>query len=561
MHDFVRDWVLPETAGQGVGYALLANAGGPLEVNVMVSHSWNENVVEFLEALERSVSGTDVMFICALGLFQNGDGSGPTIAEQLGTTAEESPFSRVLEHISRVGRARGWRWRQGRFLQVLPTWLFIVAMTLYSVPLVAERCLPYRAQCLHLDSAVIWHGFLASRDKDAPAAPAMEELTAASKACWLASLAIGAIALLCKLGLRCVRLYTGRMVAVPNRQDDLYSRLWCVYEIFTSTTKQVPVELAWTMASAGICSCREATCTEPADQRRICLEIAEWGLTGTGYADHGFEMVDYVIAKTTRSARWAFVHKLSRWGLMIGLLNLQLVCAMSSSRSDQLLTLAVLPLVLVAVGTLGYRVASHKQGYLSCCQVWLSSAVLALLSLAALAVIITFIDPAGVGPGSRHVPWASSHPVLYHGGIMVFITGVFLPCVLFCRCKLVRSLLRFVVAPGLALPFILFLWHSLFGGTEATFGVFDREAVVGVVLSVIEKVVMFSFLVMLWLGADRFGVRVRCNPPRGKALIERMSVLGQEGHRLGTSAAQSAASAAQSAAHALGWERGEENPT
>mmetsp|Transcript_148344 Transcript_148344/g.476343 ORF Transcript_148344/g.476343 Transcript_148344/m.476343 type:complete len:177 (-) Transcript_148344:946-1476(-) len=70
VYTLVNDFIKPLTAGTGLGYALLVNQKTPLEVSVMVSHAWLENAEEFFETFERSVREDDVMFICALSLYQ-----------------------------------------------------------------------------------------------------------------------------------------------------------------------------------------------------------------------------------------------------------------------------------------------------------------------------------------------------------------------------------------------------------------------------------------------------------------------------------------------------------
>mmetsp|Transcript_42850 Transcript_42850/g.124596 ORF Transcript_42850/g.124596 Transcript_42850/m.124596 type:complete len:100 (+) Transcript_42850:1-300(+) len=99
-----------------MGYALLCNAACPKEVNVMVSHAWQENAELFVRRLERTVAPEDVMFICAMSLYQCEDRFGPTIEEQLGASASESPFRRVLEHIKQRGQSQGFRWRHRRLI-------------------------------------------------------------------------------------------------------------------------------------------------------------------------------------------------------------------------------------------------------------------------------------------------------------------------------------------------------------------------------------------------------------------------------------------------------------
>lgn len=44
-------------------------------------------------------------------------------------------------------------------------------------------------------------------------------------------------------------LFKGRMVAVPNHNCEMYTRLWCVFEMFVAQTLLVPVKLANTLAS------------------------------------------------------------------------------------------------------------------------------------------------------------------------------------------------------------------------------------------------------------------------------------------------------------------------
>lgn len=84
------------------------------------------------------------------------------------------------------------------------------------------------------------------------------------------------------------------MIAVPNYQDNLYQRLWCVYaiwliwlwspccqyndcstilesqseEIFMASQLKVYVGLAHTLAPAGKCTARTARCSNDEDEAR-----------------------------------------------------------------------------------------------------------------------------------------------------------------------------------------------------------------------------------------------------------------------------------------------------
>ena len=108
MTQLVKYYIGPWTAGTGVGYALLANhkelaSGTAREIDVMASHAWNENAEQFFSSLERTLAEDDVMYICALSNYQHDDGYGPSIAQQLGSKAQDSPFYKVLKNIQRQG--------------------------------------------------------------------------------------------------------------------------------------------------------------------------------------------------------------------------------------------------------------------------------------------------------------------------------------------------------------------------------------------------------------------------------------------------------------------------
>lgn len=108
VRDMVKHHILPRTAGTGLGYALKVNHESPLEVAVLVSHSWNENAEEFVETLERTVGADEILFVCAFAIYQNEDGAGPTVSQQIGASMNCSPFGRVLENIQEQAHKAGW---------------------------------------------------------------------------------------------------------------------------------------------------------------------------------------------------------------------------------------------------------------------------------------------------------------------------------------------------------------------------------------------------------------------------------------------------------------------
>jgi len=98
MRDFVKLEIIPITHNLGMGYALFLNQmSGPKHARTIVSHSWDEPIAEFIDAIENS--GTDGPYwICAFALYQNttdDNSHGPTIDEQLGPDLTHGPISTV----------------------------------------------------------------------------------------------------------------------------------------------------------------------------------------------------------------------------------------------------------------------------------------------------------------------------------------------------------------------------------------------------------------------------------------------------------------------------------
>merc|ERR1712232_173427 len=81
--ELVEEVIKPHTAKQGMGYALLFNHEQPLLVRNMVSHCWDEVYDDFVATL-RDAGSAGPFWVCFVSQYQNEDGAGPTITEQLG---------------------------------------------------------------------------------------------------------------------------------------------------------------------------------------------------------------------------------------------------------------------------------------------------------------------------------------------------------------------------------------------------------------------------------------------------------------------------------------------
>eukprot|EP00747_Dinoflagellata_sp_TGD_P154358 gnl/TRDRNA2_/TRDRNA2_177494_c1_seq8.p1 gnl/TRDRNA2_/TRDRNA2_177494_c1~~gnl/TRDRNA2_/TRDRNA2_177494_c1_seq8.p1 ORF type:complete len:351 (-),score=58.32 gnl/TRDRNA2_/TRDRNA2_177494_c1_seq8:143-1195(-) len=96
--------IIPKTKKTGLGYALTVNkdlAGTlkPLRAKVMVSHAWDENYLDFLDALATGDS-EGPFWVCATAIYQPEDTPGVMIADQLGPDPKTGPFATVLRQAS-----------------------------------------------------------------------------------------------------------------------------------------------------------------------------------------------------------------------------------------------------------------------------------------------------------------------------------------------------------------------------------------------------------------------------------------------------------------------------
>lgn len=318
VYTLVSDFVVPWTRGGGLGYALMKNQDEPKEANLMVSHSWGENAEEFLTTLSRSTSSRDVLWVCALSMYHAEDGAGPSVAEQMGCTPEESPSHRVLSHIHARGLEAGCRWRWRSCLHHFPVLFVLLALLLFYTPIVIWGCVPSidGSKCLmrritevngKAQATWIW----SSEYEDwvqavgSSSGFANEVLPKAPYPATAACLLLAIILWIC---LWRSKAYNGRLLAVPGTGGYLYGRLWCVHEVCTASSLGVPVVLANTLAWVGRCKSRAASCSQGADQDRI-WKIMNWS------GEDGYEDVDRVLRRLLRRQRWKVLMALLGWSI------------------------------------------------------------------------------------------------------------------------------------------------------------------------------------------------------------------------------------------------------
>eukprot|EP00440_Ansanella_granifera_P070159 gb/GFBE01076117.1/.p1 GENE.gb/GFBE01076117.1/~~gb/GFBE01076117.1/.p1 ORF type:complete len:644 (+),score=86.64 gb/GFBE01076117.1/:1-1932(+) len=382
VYKMVADFIVPWTQGKGVGYALLVNPEGPKEVNVMVSHAWAESAEEFLETLLRSITSTDVVFVCALSLYQAEDDVGPNISQQIGSSATDSPFCKVLANIHSKRQSGGFIWRHGRRLRGLPVFFAMCAVLIFYYPIVVYGCLPTLEGCYEVGPR--YHaskmftflrdvGILASVDEWVPCSKSVPSLTHCP---WLAAVAgvLGAISWF--LINKVLHIYRGRMLVIPNHEMDIYSRLWCIYEIYSASCLKVPVELGRTLASAGKVSSRQAECSCAEDAAQIHREIEA--------SEIGYDQIDSAVCWVICGAGWealriSFVH--GTWLAAVNLAAVQLPCRDDRDEQYGLVTLYIPGFVLaclLAVSMVYYVIVRRSRGRPTRCQIWLLALALFL---------------------------------------------------------------------------------------------------------------------------------------------------------------------------------------
>ncbi|CAE7252548.1 mcfS [Symbiodinium necroappetens] len=330
VRDMVNQHLLPRTAGEGVGYAVKINRQSPLEVDVLISHSWNENAEEFVDTLERTVDPEEVLFVCAFSIYQNEDNAGPSIAEQIGSSTRHSPFGRVLSHIQARGASAGFWWWPRRTFYMLPGLCLLLALELFMVSqlLCGGVAGIEKLYILEVASDKYCSNWREGKGTCLASHWVVADLDGYCAATFPLVWSLVLFGIILEVALRGVSrwVYSGRMVAVPNYQDNLYQRLWCVYEIFMATQLRVYVSLAHTLAPAGKVHARNAGCSNVDDEARIRREIESFGARvrarsksklferhGTdseeAAAEEGYRRVDASITWTTTRAKreWLLV--------------------------------------------------------------------------------------------------------------------------------------------------------------------------------------------------------------------------------------------------------------
>eukprot|EP00928_Gymnodinium_smaydae_P050880 TRINITY_DN34415_c0_g1_i1.p1 TRINITY_DN34415_c0_g1~~TRINITY_DN34415_c0_g1_i1.p1 ORF type:complete len:615 (-),score=45.10 TRINITY_DN34415_c0_g1_i1:131-1882(-) len=309
VYTLVNDFIVPWTSGSGLGYALLENRNAPKEVNVMVSHAFFENAEDFLETVLRATTEDDGIFICAFSLYQAEDGVGPSIAMQLGTSPRDSPFQQVLQHIRAQGARFRWHWHWRPVFEALPAFLGIIAVVTTLLPIIIWR---------HDFELALHRGVWSLRISIC--------FNVAAVCCTSLYLLHKAIVVWLR---RKSSAYAGRMIVVPNWEEDIYSRLWCVYEIFIASRLEVNVVMAPTLAQGGTVSCKHAVCNIQRDTKRIRSEIEQ--------SRFSYEDIDSSVRSTMRGGYKHLVLVLLKYVMM----QMLPLCALNAMKNPNLPELGV----------------------------------------------------------------------------------------------------------------------------------------------------------------------------------------------------------------------------
>eukprot|EP00747_Dinoflagellata_sp_TGD_P106994 gnl/TRDRNA2_/TRDRNA2_169985_c4_seq4.p1 gnl/TRDRNA2_/TRDRNA2_169985_c4~~gnl/TRDRNA2_/TRDRNA2_169985_c4_seq4.p1 ORF type:complete len:550 (+),score=83.21 gnl/TRDRNA2_/TRDRNA2_169985_c4_seq4:102-1751(+) len=97
LYDLNKHFVIPLTQGTGCSIAVLLNKRTPMVAQIMISHSWAEDMEECQEAVNdhfhsESIPEDTAIWFCGFALYQPGDDEGPSIEKQL----EKNPFIQVI---------------------------------------------------------------------------------------------------------------------------------------------------------------------------------------------------------------------------------------------------------------------------------------------------------------------------------------------------------------------------------------------------------------------------------------------------------------------------------
>ncbi len=234
MRDFVEEVIIPRTRDKGMGYALMVNDDNPLQIQVLVSHTWDEGTLELYFALKTVVRMDVPLFVCFFSMYQNSDeppnikSAGVNITEQLGNDAMSGPFAEVLNMFLHEQNLRLHRTTDRNIVEQSKG-----ARNMYS--------------------------YMTSKSNE---------------------------------------LTCGYMVVVPTKYCEIFSRMWCCLEIYTAMNMGIPMFISkLSSALTSPLSCENARCGNPNkkmndDEKSIRSAIVEsWGYGNVDFFIRDFSII------------------------------------------------------------------------------------------------------------------------------------------------------------------------------------------------------------------------------------------------------------------------------
>eukprot|EP00929_Paragymnodinium_shiwhaense_P026660 TRINITY_DN15805_c0_g1_i7.p1 TRINITY_DN15805_c0_g1~~TRINITY_DN15805_c0_g1_i7.p1 ORF type:complete len:620 (+),score=27.97 TRINITY_DN15805_c0_g1_i7:150-2009(+) len=311
---FVASYVNPITAGTGLCYALLVNQDKPLEVSVTVTHAWEESVLGLYQALRRTLRPDDVVFITAFGLYQCEDGAGPTICQQTGSRAIDSPIIRVLRHKHHRNNSRiGWldmvavvRFKMASAILALVCVFWVVTM---------HACIPTHTHCARgvLKQPASWIPILTWQWTYIDLPDSDTKMMLLAEVLVLTAILTAALQAIVER----MRGYDGKVLVVPNHNGHVTARMFSNFELFAASVTKIPVTLAKTLASLGVADSRQARCFSSSDEYRMRDIIEAYG----EYEDEGYNMIDRTIRELARAVYWYAARKVVFVGVPLALVD------------------------------------------------------------------------------------------------------------------------------------------------------------------------------------------------------------------------------------------------
>jgi len=211
-------------------------------------------------------------------------------------------------------------WRVRPYVEVLPQIFLVVAFLIFYVPIIVYRRIPafttwaerpYAAHSWSWNTAT--DEILHSKSGDDPRAYRWTPIPDDQIFCTAivpVALSFTLLAIASSIFFHSLRIYNGRMLVMPNREERLYGRLWCVFEIYAAMKFNIRVRLGNTLANAGSCSSHHAKCSSDADKRLLQDDIV------ATMGEKGYSTIDAAIAAATRTAKQSTFLAASRWFLV-----------------------------------------------------------------------------------------------------------------------------------------------------------------------------------------------------------------------------------------------------